>query len=123
MTIFNRVAMHLRQQQGPVRPLLEKYRFWRAATPEKYGGSYFKNMVAEAPELLVCFAYIGTACYFFYGHYQADAKHGYLSSRPYKTYYTVMRPDDERVQKIRTEFYDRTAENDPIDSSVFMPKH
>ena len=28
--------------------------------------------------------------------------------RPYKYYYTVMRPDDERVKKIQREYYGRT---------------
>jgi hypothetical protein len=92
---------------GPVKPLFEKFKFMRPSSPEKYGGSYLKNAWAEVPELLFGAPYfiggIGLMCYLWYKNSNGD----YFTNRPYKPYYTIMRPDDPRVDRIKSEFYDR----------------
>ena len=41
--------------KGSVKGLFQKFKFFNNSRPELYGGSYAKNLVAEAPELIVAF--------------------------------------------------------------------
>ena len=104
---------------GPVQPLVEKFRFIRRAKPELYGGSLLKNCMDKLPHIV-----------FFAGPYTvatliALGYVGYINNttdtfrnRPYKSVYTVMRPDDPRVKDIKADNYHR------VDSaSEYKPRY
>jgi hypothetical protein len=48
-----------RLAKGPVRGLFDTYKMIAYSRPEKYGGSYLKNMAAESPELIACAGVVG----------------------------------------------------------------
>jgi len=50
------MAANSRLAKGPVVGLFQKFKFFNMARPELYGGSYMKNLAAEAPELIACAA-------------------------------------------------------------------
>ena len=39
-------------KSGAIKPLVEKWRFFKMSRPELYGGSYIKNAWAEIPEVI-----------------------------------------------------------------------
>ncbi len=63
----------------------------------------------QAPEVCLAafIACIGMArmVYYFY----EDKETGFYTNRPYKRYYTVMRPDDPKILKLRAEWYENGA--------------
>ena len=91
-------------------PLITKWRFFKMARPENYGGSYFKNACAEIPEVIwsgiLYAAGLGLVVNAVYNPTVNDRQQYY----PYKDQYTVMRPNDPRVKDIRTAYLER---NDP----------
>ena len=95
-------------KSGKMKPLVEKWRFFKMSTPEKYGGSYIKNAIAEIPEVLFFSFYAVGALGLVAKMVYDQRKYEEFSNRPYKHYYTVMRPDDERVKRIQREYYHRT---------------
>ncbi len=95
-------------KKGPVKPLFQKWKWIRSADPTPYGNSWMKEAWAEIPEVVfICgfaLATTATACtYIYWKHTTTD----YYSNKPYKMYYTVMRPDDSRVALIKADYYDR----------------
>ena len=93
--------------KGPKAPLYRKFKYFNMATPEKYGGSLFKNMMAEAPELItstglvIISAGILTYCAF------RDETTGGTETKPYKEDFMVIRPDDPLIEivKVRKAYY------------------
>ena len=61
------MAANSRLAKGPVVGLFQKFKFFNMARPELYGGSYMKNLAAEAPELIAC-AFMVFLCYYFIHH-------------------------------------------------------
>ncbi len=94
-------------KSGSVRSLYERWTFLKEASPERYGGSYFKNAWAEIPEVVfmgLYFGIFGTAIHTY--KYKRQKKMGHPMSRnQYKDLYIVLRPDDPRVQMIRKDYY------------------
>lgn len=93
----------IRFNPGLYKPLYEKFRFFPSATPEKYGGSILKNAMAEVPELIACVPYMvfvfGVLGYHWY-------KNDPDTEKPFKPYYSVIRPDDPRIKYIDTRPYE-----------------
>jgi hypothetical protein len=91
---------------------IPKWRLLKRTEPEKYGTGLVglaKNAWGEASE--VCFGvFVGLiGCVGFYMHYQENKRTGYITNKPYKDYYTVYRPDDPRILKLREEWYKNGA--------------
>lgn len=89
--------------------LVPKYKWNKATEPEKYGTGlvgFLKNLYGEAPE--VCLAAfvggLGVARVVYL--YCTEKDSGYFDNRPYKLYYTVMRPDDPRIGRLRADWYE-----------------
>jgi len=99
-------------KSGPVKPLIERWRLFKRARPEKYGGSYAKNMLAEAPHLYLCMFYAGMGLSLSYYKWFNDREWG--EEKPYKDFFHIMRPDDPRIKFIRKEFYGRVEDIDDI---------
>ena len=105
--------------KGPKAPLYRKFKYFNLATPEKYGGSLFKNMMAEAPELItstglvIISAGILTYCAF------RDETTGGTETKPYKEDFMVIRPDDPLIEivKVRKAYY-QDKMNPPSDIGV-----
>ena len=98
-----------RRRSAPlnIKPLVRRWRFFKLSTPENYGGSYFKNLLAEAPELVYMTPiWVFTCGYIGFAMWK-QANTQYLTNKPYKELYTVIRPDDPRVKNIRTEYYQK----------------
>ena len=51
-----------RLAKGPARELFYKFKVFNYARPELYGGSYFKNLAAESPELVASAAMVINFC-------------------------------------------------------------
>ncbi len=86
---------------GPKTALYRPFRIFNRASPEKYGGSYIKNCLAEAPELFISIVgmVIGTlgAAYLI----KKDMDTGYLHNKPFRPYYIVIRPDDPLIEEVK----------------------
>jgi len=101
--------------QGPrymYQRLVPKWRLWKLSEPEKYGSGpigLLKNAYGEQPT--VCLAmfigFLGVCKYI--NNYYENARTGCYDNRAYKRYYTVMRPDDERILKFRSEWFENGA--------------
>ena len=91
-----------------IKPLVERWRFFKMARPENYGGSYWKNACAEIPEVLLgsVFTFWGLGI-MAYATYFNEREVDRTTNRPYRYHYTVIRPDDPRVSKIRMDHYNR----------------
>jgi hypothetical protein len=104
---------------GPVAPLIDRWRWLKLASPEKYGGSYLKNAMVDIPECLVATGIfllsVGVYTYMSY----VDRHTERYKYRPYRDYYTVMRKDDPRVARIHPDYYRRNE--DIYDFSVKTP--
>jgi len=88
--------------------LVPKWKFLKINEPEKYGKGplgLIKNLYGEQPT--VCFFFIFGACGIvkLVSAFYEDQKTGCFTNLPYKKYYTVMRPDDERMMKLREDWF------------------
>jgi len=98
--------------QGPrhmYQRLVPKWRLWKLSEPEKYGTGFvgmLKNAYGEQPSVCfcACLALIGVAKLVW--NYNENEKNGTLTNLPYKKYYTVYRPEDERLLKLRSEWFE-----------------
>jgi len=108
-----------RFSKGPIVPTFKRFRWFPLATPEKYGGSYLKNAIMDAPNFVICLGMgacaIGALAYMVY----QDSKNPRFHDRPYKRHYTVWRPDDPRIQNLknRPDYYNPEGTiPDPLDT-------
>lgn len=86
--------------KGPKIPLYRPFKYFNRATPERYGGSLLKNMLAESPELFLCFCGFAFAITFNLlklGTQDEEA----LRKVPYKYDYVVIRPTDPLMEHVR----------------------
>eukprot|EP00088_Acartia_fossae_P015907 TRINITY_DN18834_c0_g3_i1.p2 TRINITY_DN18834_c0_g3~~TRINITY_DN18834_c0_g3_i1.p2 ORF type:complete len:116 (+),score=6.86 TRINITY_DN18834_c0_g3_i1:32-379(+) len=98
--------------QGPkymLQRVVNKWRFWNLTEPAKYGSgpiAIIKNAYAEQPTVFLSFILgsLGPAA-LIWGYYENE-RTGYLENHAYKKYYTVMRPDDERVAAFKAEWFE-----------------
>ncbi|TRY62710.1 hypothetical protein TCAL_14355 [Tigriopus californicus] len=93
----------VRFNPGLYKPLYQKFRFFPSASPEKYGGSFLKNAMAEVPELLFCIPMLVFSFGVLAYRMSMDTPE---IEKPFKNYYSVIRPDDPRIKFIDTRFYD-----------------
>ena len=77
------------------------FKYFNLAEPEKYGGSYFKNMCNDAPELLVSLLGIAICIPVFGYCIYREEKYDLYGYTPYKSEYVVVRPDDPAVELVR----------------------
>ena len=87
--------------KGPKAPLYRPFKYFNMATPEKYGGSLFKNMLAEAPELFVSGILASLAFGFCFYSMYVDEKYGIHAHIPYKQDLVVIRPDDPMIETVK----------------------
>ncbi len=87
--------------KGPKGPLFRPFKYFNLATPEKYGGSLFKNMLADAPELFVSLAMIGVGLFTIGYHLKQELKYGAVNTTPYKREFIVIRPEDPLIEVVR----------------------
>ncbi len=70
-------------KSGPISPLIEKWKLFKNANPELYGGSLLKNLVAKAPHVpFLCFPWMAFACFLAYYKYNLNKEEGFR--KPYK---------------------------------------
>jgi len=104
--------MSTQNPQYMVKKLVPTWRWLKQASPEKYGSGplgILKNFWAECPEvaltgMIATFSVIGL--YYVLSGDKTDKK---FTNKPYKDFYTVYRPDDPRIQKLRTEWFENGA--------------
>ena len=70
------------------------------ATPEKYGGSYLKNLLADAPELLFCTVLFAISGVYIHYKYLTMGDVDIATTAPYKNDVIVIRPDDPLVETL-----------------------
>ena len=66
-----------------------RFKIFNYTWPELYGGSYFKNMSTESPELVSAVMVLAG---FSLITYYDDKTTKIMTERPYKHFYTVVRP-------------------------------
>lgn len=100
-------------KHGPVQPLIERWRFFKAARPELYSNSFIKNAWAEIPEVVFFAGFYGLPAIIIcsLALYNEDWEN-YMKRRPYVAHYSVMRPDDHRVKSLLKEHYERSDKID-----------
>ena len=94
--------------KGPKAPLYRKFKYFNMATPEKYGGSLFKNMLAEAPELFTSCVLVVIAGGIMTYVAIRDESTGGTKNKPYKEEFFVIRPTDPLIEtvKVRKAYYE-----------------
>ncbi|XP_023345344.1 uncharacterized protein LOC111714466 [Eurytemora carolleeae] len=101
--------------QGPkymYERLVPKWKAWRLSEPEKYGKGFIgllKNAYGEQPTVCLCMLLFGVGTVRMGWIYYENEKTGLYENRAYKKFYTVMRPDDERILKFRSEWFENGA--------------
>merc|ERR1712059_118307 len=91
-----------------IQKLVPTWRFLKQTSPEKYGTGVvglLKNFWGECSGVAVCtvigvFSVIGV-----YMTYLEEKETHCISNKPYKQWYTVYRPDDPRITKLKEEWY------------------
>eukprot|EP00088_Acartia_fossae_P018250 TRINITY_DN20523_c0_g1_i1.p1 TRINITY_DN20523_c0_g1~~TRINITY_DN20523_c0_g1_i1.p1 ORF type:complete len:114 (-),score=26.85 TRINITY_DN20523_c0_g1_i1:70-411(-) len=104
--------MSTQNPQYMVKKLVPHWRFWKQASPEKYGSGpvgLLKNLWGECSEMVLCGGIALFSIGMMYYKYQEDKKTGASSNKPYKEYYTVYRPDDPRISRLRQEWFQNGA--------------
>lgn len=86
--------------KGPKIPLYKPFKYFNRATPEKYGGSLLKNMLAESPELFTCIVGCGI-CFAWYAYKFSTMEDGEDRKVPYKYDYIVVRPSDPLMEHVK----------------------
>jgi len=94
-------AVYWNTPKGPKRPLYRPFKYFNLAEPEKYGGSFLKNMANDAPELLVSLLGIAICVPAFVYLMYREEKYDLHEYTPYKGQYVVVRPDDPAVELVR----------------------
>merc|ERR1711929_46294 len=98
-TVANRLANKV--ARGWRVKTVEKWRLIQLSEKEKYGNSYFKEMLNQTPGLAVALGATAVSVgLLVYAHY-LQAEHHLWSNFPYKRRYTVFRPDDPRIERLR----------------------
>eukprot|EP00093_Oithona_nana_P008586 08586.XXX_118830_119315_1 [CDS] Oithona nana genome sequencing. len=94
--------------KGPKAPLYRKFKYFNMATPEKYGGSLFKNLMAEAPELLTSTVLVIISAGMLTYVAIRDEYTGGTKNKPYKEDLMIIRPDDPLIEivKVRKAYYE-----------------
>ncbi len=96
-------------KSGPVQPLIERWKLFKLSRPELYGGSYLKNLAAEAPHVLFyCLPCLVVGVTVMTLKYNKDKEVGFR--RPYKDFYHVIRPDDPAIKNIQRRYYARNED-------------
>lgn len=103
-----------KMRAGHIRPIVNRFKYIPAANPELYGG-YLKNAFVKLPHLVVAAPFMLAGIgYVIVGLSRLDPADERRTYRPYKTTYTVIRPDDERMRFVSKEsykaLYERTDE-------------
>merc|ERR1711874_807672 len=105
-------VMSTQNPQYMVKKLVPQWKFFKQTSPEKYGSGpigMLKNLWGECSEMVLCggiavFSVIGT-----YYKYVNDKETKSLTNKPYKDFYTVYRPDDPRIERLRQEWFENGA--------------
>merc|ERR1719357_1829163 len=84
------------------------WKFFKMTSPEKYGSGpigLLKNFWGECSEVALGAGIFVFSSAMIYLAYVDDKKTGIHTNKPYKKYYTVYRPDDERIEKLKKEWF------------------
>jgi len=95
-----------------IQRLVPKWKLWKQMNQEKYGwgvAGFAREAWAEGSEVVICggialFSVIG-----FYFSYMDNKETGRITNIPYKSYYTVYRPDDPRIATLKEEWFKNGA--------------
>merc|ERR1719445_1652233 len=72
-------------------------------------GTLVKSFWGECSEVAVGLVIATVGCGLVYRSWLKDQETGYGHNKPYRTIYTVYRPDDPRIAKLRSEWYENGA--------------
>jgi len=95
-----------------VKRLVPQWRFLKLTSPEKYGTGpigLLKNAWGESSEVVlttgIALFSLGMMFYKFHENKETEL----YTNKPYKQHYTVYRPDDPRIERLRQEWFKNGA--------------
>eukprot|EP00092_Neocalanus_flemingeri_P001949 GFUD01002080.1.p1 GENE.GFUD01002080.1~~GFUD01002080.1.p1 ORF type:complete len:113 (-),score=32.38 GFUD01002080.1:102-440(-) len=100
--------MSTQNPQYMVKRLVPKWRLLKMTSPEKYGTGpvgLLKNYIGECSEVALASVIFVGSFVSIYLTYLGDKKTNIINNKPYKNFYTVYRPDDPRIEKLRKEWF------------------
>jgi len=92
-----------------IQKLVPKWKLLKRTEPEKYGTGMVglaKNAWGECSEVVVALGIAVFSGVAWYRNYLRNCETGYNRNKPYKHYYTVYRPDDPKILKLREEWFE-----------------
>merc|ERR1712029_303396 len=82
-------------------PVVQRWKIVNLSEKEKFGNSYFKEMLMQTPGVAVFLAcQVGVVAMIAYGIHLQSTPHCF-TNKPFKRRYTVFRPDDPRIERLR----------------------
>merc|ERR1712226_666990 len=113
--------MTTQNPQSLIKKLVPTWRFLKQTSPEKYGSGpigLMKNAWGEVSEVVVCAGFAAFSIVGIYLNYLEEKRTNYATNKAYKEFYTVYRPDDPRIARVKEEWFANGAP--PMTSSKHM---
>merc|ERR1712080_518174 len=98
--------------QSLIKKLVPTWRFFKMTSPEIYGTGpvgLLKNFWGECSSIAICAGIAAFSIVGLYCNYLEEKRTNYTTNEPYKRYYTVYRPDDPRIAKVKEEWFEKGA--------------